>query len=192
LHSWRPEQRVSKPLMRKLTDDLNVSEFEMLGDLPEKDRTKRFVLAQMRIQTSVIRNLAYPDQTVRHLKNIFAGPLERIIASQYKGVSIERVIDALGALAEQADERLNDHIKRVRPVAIAKDFETTYDAYMHAFQDILEDRQAGAKQRSANRSNDARRANVAGLYPAAGPPLRFNEAGSTTPGATKPVQPPRR
>jgi len=70
--------------MRKLTDDLNVSEFEMLGDLPEKDRTKRFVLAQMRIQTSVIRNLAYPDQTVRHLKNIFAGPLERIIASQYK------------------------------------------------------------------------------------------------------------
>lgn len=57
------EAEVLKQSLRKLTRDLNFAEFEMPADLPEKDRTKRFVLAEMRIQTSVIRNLAYPDQT---------------------------------------------------------------------------------------------------------------------------------
>jgi hypothetical protein len=135
------EAEALQQTLRELTNNLNYAHFEIPDDLPEKDRTKRFVLAQMRNQTSVIRNLGYPEQTVRHVKSIFAGPLKRIIASQYQGVSIEHVIDALAALAAQADERLNDHIKRVRPVAIAKDFETTYRAYTQAFPDVLEDRE---------------------------------------------------
>lgn len=127
--------------LRELTDALNFAQFEIPADLPEKDRTKRHVLADMRTQTSVIRNWAYPDQTVRHLKRIFTGPLERIIASQYHSVSLERVIDAMTALAKKTEDRLNNHIRKVRPIAIARDFESTCHAYGQAFPDVLDDRE---------------------------------------------------
>ena len=127
--------------LRDLTQSLLFAQFDFPAEMSGAELTKRWVLAEMRAQTSCIRNWAYPEQTVRHLKSMFEGPLSGIIASQYQGITIGQMIDALASLAERVNERLNNHIRKLRPVATAKDFETTYHAYRQAFPDVLDDRE---------------------------------------------------
>jgi hypothetical protein len=130
-----------KKSLRDVTDSLHLAQFDFPVDLSDAELYKRKVLSEMRGQTFAIRNWAYPEQTLRHLKSMLAGTLSSIIASEYDGVSIERMIDALKNLTEKANERLNDHIHRLAPVATAKDFETTYRAYRQAFPDVVDDRE---------------------------------------------------
>ena len=127
--------------LRNLTDSLHLAQFDFPFDLSDVELNKRKVLSEMRAQTFAIRNWAYPEQMLRHLKSLFTRSLSKIIATEYKGVLIERVIDALKAMAGHINEQLNNHIRRLAPVIIAKDFETTYQAYRHAFPDIIDDRE---------------------------------------------------
>ena len=127
--------------LRDLTQTLLFAQFDFPAEMSDAELKKRSVLAEMRAQTLTIRNWAYPEQTVKHLKSMFEGPLSGIIASQYQGLSIVQMIDALTALGERVNERLNNHIRKLRPVATAKDFETTYHAYRQAFPDVLDDRE---------------------------------------------------
>jgi len=147
----RPRGGTPKPLaerteelqryMRDLGDSLALAQMDFPADLPVSEVTKLMVISEMRTQTFAIRNWAYPDQMLGHLRSVFAGALAEIIAAEYQGVSIVRVIDALKILTEQIEGRLNDHIRRLRPVVAATDFDSAYSAYVEAFPDIQEQRE---------------------------------------------------
>jgi hypothetical protein len=147
----RPRGGTSQPLgaragdlrrsLKELTDLLGLAQFDFPADLSDAEFRKRMVLAEMRGQTFAIRNWAYPEQSLAHLKLMFAGPLSDVIARRYGGVSIVRMIDALKTMAEQATERLNDHIHRLTPTLVAKDFDSAYREYRLAFPDVPDQRE---------------------------------------------------
>ena len=127
--------------MKDLSDSLQLGGMDLPPDISEADLHKRMVLARMRSQTFAVRNWAYPEQTLGHLKSMFSGALSEIIAAEYDGVSIIRVIDALKALYEESEDRLNLHIDGLRPVVTAHDFESVCARYKEAFPDIVSDRE---------------------------------------------------
>jgi hypothetical protein len=53
---------------------------------------------------------------------MFAGTLSNIIAGEYKGISIVRVIDVLKVMSEQAEARLNDHIRKTEDGSRRQEF----------------------------------------------------------------------
>jgi len=151
----RPRGGAAKPLggrveelrgyLRNLGESLALAQMDLPPELSDSEVSKRMVISEMRTQTFAIRNWAYPEQALRHLKTMFAGPLSDVIANEYHGVSIVRVIDVLNMMAEQAENRLNDHIQRLATVVSTQNFEYTYSAYMEAFPDI-EDQREGMRE----------------------------------------------
>jgi hypothetical protein len=130
-----------KSSLKKLTDSLRLLDLDLPLEISDADLRKRMVLSQMRSQTFAVRNWAYPEQTLRHLKCMFSGVLSEIVAAEYEGVSIVRVIDALKALYVQSEDRLNLHISKLAPVVTANDFELVCARYKEAFPDIVSDRE---------------------------------------------------
>jgi hypothetical protein len=145
----RPRSGTLKPLgpqgeelmryLRELTEWLALADVNLPNDCSDEEVRRQMVLSEMRGQTLAIRNWAYPEQAIAHLKQTFAGVLEEILAAEYGGVSVTRAIDTLKALAEQIENRLNDHIHKVAPFWNARDFDTVCDLYREAFPDILND-----------------------------------------------------
>jgi hypothetical protein len=127
--------------LRDLGDSLAHAQMDFPADLPDSEVRKRMVISDMRGQTFAIRNWAYPEQALGHLRSMFAGELSEIIAAEYSGISIVRVIDVLEKMARQIEERLNDHIRRLVAVVAAQDFESVYSAYLLGFPDIEEGRE---------------------------------------------------
>lgn len=118
-----------KRSMRELGDSLALAQLDLPPELPDGEVRKRMVISQMRGQTFAIRNWAYPEQALSHLKSMFTGGLSDVIAHEYPGVSIVQVIDVLKILkimAEQVEDRLNDHIHKLAPVVAANDFDSAY------------------------------------------------------------------
>ncbi len=126
--------------LRELSAALTLADVDLPVDCSDEELHKHILLSQMRSQTLAIRNWAYPEQTLAHLKQTFAGPLEAILADTYSGVSITGVIDALYALAKNIENRLNDHFQKLAPVWHARDIDTVCDQYRKAFPDVYDDR----------------------------------------------------
>jgi hypothetical protein len=128
----RPRRVTAKPLaerteellryLRELGDCLGFAQLDFPPDLPETEVRKRMVISQMRDWTFAVRNWAYPEQAVNHLRSMFAGTLSNIIAGEYKGISIVRVIDVLKVMSEQAEARLNDHIRKTEDGSRRQEF----------------------------------------------------------------------
>lgn len=93
----------------------------------------------MRSQTFAIRNWAYPDQTYAHLRGLFTGRLDEILSREYDGASVVRLIDALAALAEETNVRLNAHLARLGPAIRAATYEQCYEEYQKAFNLVRDD-----------------------------------------------------
>ena len=119
-----PRRGTAKPLaeqteelrryLRELGNCLGLAQLDFPPDLPDSEVRKRMIISQMRDWTFAVRNWAYPEQALNHLRSMFAGTLSNIIASEYQGISIVRVIDVLKLMAEQAEGRLNEHIQKLR------------------------------------------------------------------------------
>src|SRR5258708_4577938 len=127
--------------LRNLGDSLSLAQMDFPADLPDSEVRKRMVISEMRGQTFAIRNWAYPEQTLGHLRSMFAGALSDIVAIEYPCISIVRVIDVLENMTKQIEDRLNDHIQRLARVAAAHDFDSTYSTYMAEFPYIKEQRE---------------------------------------------------
>jgi hypothetical protein len=129
--------------LKRITDDLGLAQLTVLRDgMSDAEVKKHFVLHQMRSQTFAIRNWAYPDQTYTHLKALFSGSLDATLSREYDGASVVRLIDALVALAEESNVRLNAHIGRLRPAMTASSYEECYAEYQRAFQLVKDDTEA--------------------------------------------------
>lgn len=142
--SLKPLGPDGEQLMRNLTElsnALTLADVDLPEDCSDEELHKHRVLSQMRSQTLAIRNWAYPEQTLSHLKRTFAGRLEAILADTYSGVSITGVMDTLSALAKNIENRLNDHFQKLALVRHAKDVDTVCDRYREAFPDVLDDRE---------------------------------------------------
>jgi hypothetical protein len=127
--------------MKEITSALQWSQMGIPLDASESDVKKLFVIGQMRQQTFAIRNWAYPDQAIAHLKALFEGTLGEVVSREYGGVSIVKFIDSIGALAEEANERLNAHIMRVSPMVAAKDADSAYQEYRKGFPFLTDDQE---------------------------------------------------
>jgi hypothetical protein len=126
--------------LKSLTDDLGLAQLALVADnQSEADIKKQLVITKMRAQTFAIRNWAYPDQTVTHLRRLFGGQLADIISREYGGVSTVRLIDSLVRMAAAVDDRLNEHVGRLRPVVQAQTFEEVYRRYRSAFPAVRDD-----------------------------------------------------
>jgi hypothetical protein len=127
--------------LRELGDSLALAQMDFPADLPDSEVLKRMIISDMRGQTFAIRNWAYPEQALNHLRSMFAGELSEIIATEYSGISIARMIDVLEKMAKQIEDRLNDHIQRLAAVAAPPDFDSVYSAYRAAFADVEDQRE---------------------------------------------------
>lgn len=129
--------------LKRITDDLGIAQLTVLRDgMSDSEVKKHFVLHQMRSQNFAIRNWAYPDQTYAHLKALFSGSLDATLSRKYGGASVVRLVDALIALAEESNVRLNAHLGRLRPAMTALSYEQCYAEYQKAFQIIKDDTDA--------------------------------------------------
>ena len=138
-----PLRDKAKELQRTLnsmTEDLGLAQLTVLrDDMSDTEVKKHFVINQMRLQTFAIRNWAYPDQTLRHLRAVFSGGLDEVLKREYSGASVVRLIDALAALADETNGRLNAHLARLRPAIRATSYEECYAEYQKAFSLVRDD-----------------------------------------------------
>lgn len=125
--------------VKNVGDYLHLMELDLPADMPETEVRKRMVLAQMRGQTFAVRNWAYPEHALDHLRSLFGGQLSEIVASVFPGISIVRAIDMLKVIAQQIEDRLNAHIAILRRVVTAPDSDAAYTAYREGFPDIVDD-----------------------------------------------------
>ena len=146
----RPRAGTSAPLkdrakelqrtLNSITEDLGLAQLTVLrDDMSDTEVKKHFVINQMRSQTFAIRNWAYPDQTFAHLRAVFSGGLDEVLKREYGGASVVRLIDALAALAEETNGRLNAHLARLGPAIRAATYEECYAEYQKAFSLIRDD-----------------------------------------------------
>src|SRR5204863_523131 len=49
--------------------------------------------------------------------------------------------DALTTMADEVNNRLNEHLRKLRPVMAASTFESTCEAYAQAFPDVIDNRE---------------------------------------------------
>ena len=122
--------------VRDLADALGLAQMDFPIDAPDSEVRKRIVISEIRGQTFAMRNWAYPEQALSHLRSMFGGALANIVASEYPGISIVRVIDVLVMITKQIEDRLNEHIQKLALVVAAKDFDSKYSSYLQAFPDI--------------------------------------------------------
>jgi hypothetical protein len=99
--------------LKSLTDALIFGNVKATPDMSDDEVKKQVILAKMRVQTLAIRNWAFPDQAVRHLKELFSGSLRGRISASHQGVDIVRLIDGLVRLQDAVNDRLNTHLGRL-------------------------------------------------------------------------------
>ena len=63
-----------KTSLRELTEAIELGDLDFPADLTEAEIKKRSILSQMRTQTLAIRNWAFPEQTIAHMKSLYSGP----------------------------------------------------------------------------------------------------------------------
>lgn len=129
-----------KNTLKSLTDALIFSDVRATEDTPTVELKKKLMLAQMRAQTLTVRNWAFPEQTIRHLKGVYGSDLGHKLMSA-TGLSVPRLIDSILSVQERIEERLNEHIDRLRPAMVADDFESVHDEYHSAFPDMKRDKE---------------------------------------------------
>jgi hypothetical protein len=128
-----------KTSLRELTEAIELGDLDFPADLTEAEIKKRSILSQMRTQTLAIRNWAFPEQTIAHMKSLYSGPLEKVISQAYAGVTSARLIDSLVRMSEMVNDRLNGHLQKLAPAMRAQDFQSVYSAYRQSFPDVVDD-----------------------------------------------------
>jgi hypothetical protein len=139
VQAFAPKGEELRKSMATITEYLSMADMECPPEMGDADLMKRLVLSEMRGQSFAIRNWAYPEQAIRHAKRLWGGPLSQLISRDYDGVSIERVINAFAELVNVGNDRLNDHIRRVRSVLSTLSCEESLEAYSAAFPSAAED-----------------------------------------------------
>jgi len=97
--------------------------FKRLGRIaaaPSEEESKRlYLLDVVRSHTLAVRNWAYADQMFRITKELFS-PIEDDFEGIY-GLRINHLIDMLLKIIQISEERLNNHIKALRPMVKEKE-----------------------------------------------------------------------
>ncbi|HEY0377241.1 MAG TPA: hypothetical protein VGC87_09810 [Pyrinomonadaceae bacterium] len=95
--------------------------------MSKEQRHRLRVMEEVRGHTQGIRNWGYPQQIMRIVAELFA-PLDDEIEKQ-KGVRIEHLITMYRGLTKVLEERINSHLKELRPVFTAKSLSAIVENY---------------------------------------------------------------
>ena len=126
---------------RELTALIGLLDLDLPEDYPEEEFRKKMVASQMRTQTMMIRNWAYPKQNIAHTKDLFGGRLAKVMNDAYAGIEIVQVIDTLEQISELINARLNAHLRRLAPMWRGKTFDDVYSGYRQEFPDLQDQRE---------------------------------------------------
>ena len=120
--------------MGTIGDALTVRTMRELVDVPEQDIYERHVLLNMRRQTTAVRNWSYP-QHMRKVTQDLARTVSQDFFNLYKIDSVA-FVNVLFRLAETAEDRLNQHMNRVRDFYRQRTYQRVVSSYNKSFPDI--------------------------------------------------------
>lgn len=104
-----------------------------IGQLPGSDEARKarlMLIEDLRGQTQAVRNLGYANQIRRIVSDVFA-PLDDVIEG-VRGVRVGNLFEMHAGLEALAEERLNAHHVRLRPILHATSLREAVDLYARA------------------------------------------------------------
>jgi hypothetical protein len=120
--------------LKDLDESILSREFAFPENITPEEISKRQVLTEMRLQTTSVRNWAYPDQMVRVVGVTFEG-VGQSFAEAF-GIEPQRIVSALQKLAEACEDKLNQHVEKLRQVWIARNYQDAWARYCQSFPDL--------------------------------------------------------
>lgn len=107
------------------------------GDIssPLELRQRQVTIERLRVHTQAVRNWGYPQQIIGIVRSLFA-PLENDIQS-VTGLRVEYLIEMCLKIIRTAEDRLNSHRDKTRPIVRAKNLEEVIDRYLEARPDVV-------------------------------------------------------
>lgn len=122
-----------KTHMQEIGEALQLADLHFPSDLSEAEFRKQMVIHRMRDWTFAVRHWAYRDQMLVHLKDFFSGSPGSLVMEELRGISIPRLIDAMDRVTQRIEDRMNDHLDRMRSVFHATSFDEAVDLYKQAW-----------------------------------------------------------
>ena len=121
-------------LMGNVGNAISLRGMENPGDLTDEELHQRQVLRSIRTQTAAVRNWAQPLH-MRRVIHALGETVRQDFISLY-GVDPIAFMDALLRLSEIADDRLNQHIARVRHFYQQSSYQRVASSYAESFPEV--------------------------------------------------------
>lgn len=129
-------ERISdfKAFMREIGDLMLQRDYDVPEGITDEEFAKRRILADLRAQTTVLRNPAYLDQLLSGAKKLFS-KVTPIFDTCYD-IEPDRLIVTLEKICQHIEDRLNEHISKLRDVLKPSSYEDVYRTYVQAFPEV--------------------------------------------------------
>ena len=122
-------------LVQEVTQSFHMRRFKTFeSSIPDEQIQRLRTIENMRMHTQAIRNWGYPHQVKRIVSEIFS-PLENEI-QKLTGIKIKDLLVMFTNLSQLAEDRLNNHLDFVRPIARSKTIALAVERYHHSFSGI--------------------------------------------------------
>ena len=118
-------------LMGAVGDAIAMRSWKDLGEASQEEIRQWHVLMTMRTQTTAIRNWAYP-QHIRKVTYDLAETVRYEFMEKW-GVDPVKVLDVLFGIAAIAQDRLNEHLARIRSFYHQHSYQQVVQSYVKAF-----------------------------------------------------------
>lgn len=132
----RDEMRRLKAHMQELGENMSLRSLNIPEQLKSEEEISGYRLrTDMMSQTTAVRNWAYMHQMTKVLLE-----LSRSVGPAFKaiyGVAPQSFFSMLLQIAEEAEDRLNDHIAKIRRCAAERDYQAMIRAYNDAFPENI-------------------------------------------------------
>ena len=122
--------------VKSIGEAMAIRGLEIKDDAAEDETKLHRVLLTIRSETASVRNWGYPSQ----MRNVTASIAEKVRNefSDLYGVDPVRFVNAVFALGELAEDRLNQHLGRVRRFLRKHNYESVTAAFLESFPDALD------------------------------------------------------
>lgn len=120
-------------ISKSLENSIYFRQFYSEKPFDEKELNKRRAIAEIRGQTTAVRNAFYPQQTFQLARKLYS-KISNIINDKFN-LDADKIIDFFWKLMISTNDKLNNHLKKVRSFTIPKNLspEKTWELYKTAF-----------------------------------------------------------
>lgn len=118
---------------KSLKDSIFFRQFYSEKPLTNEELKKRGAIAEIRGQTTAVRNAFYPQQTFQLARKLYS-KISDVISENYN-LEVEKILDFLWKLMDATGEKLNTHLSKVRSFIHPRNnsIEETWELYKLAF-----------------------------------------------------------